>query len=41
MTEQEYTLRRDLLRDALRKAIDEVGELAQELNELEREWRDE
>lgn len=41
MTEQEYTLRRDILRDALRKTRDEAGQLEQELNELELEWRDE
>ena len=38
MTEQEYTLRRDLYRDALRKARAEVVQMEQELKELEQEW---
>ena len=38
MTEQEYTLRRDLLRDAIRKQRSELGQLEQDLNELEQEW---
>lgn len=38
MTEQEYTLRRDLLRDAIRKQRAELGQLEQDLNELEQEW---
>lgn len=41
MTEQEYTLRRDLLRDAIRKQRAELGQLEQDLNELEQEWDDE
>lgn len=40
MTEQEYTLRRDLLRDALRKTRAEVEQLEQDINELEQEWND-
>lgn len=35
MTEQEYTLRRDRLRDAIRIAARELEELMQELKELQ------
>lgn len=40
MTEQEYTLRRDLLRDTIRRLRAELEQLEQDLNELEQEWND-
>lgn len=36
MTEQEYTLRRDMLRDAIRKTEAELASLKEELDTLEK-----
>lgn len=35
MTEQEYTMRRDMLRDAIRKTEAELASLKEELDNLE------
>ena len=36
MTEQEYTMRRDMLRDAIRKTQRELDSLKEELDNLEK-----